>query len=119
MARVSAAEAKFCALIVPDYEVDHSGLLIFRPRSAQSEDRTKLAQRFYKEIFCTTTTQVWRVATPTRNRPCLCGKVVTSNFTVALELGPSRSYSSVVSKIAMTGGYELGQMAHNGGHKPK
>ena len=45
MARLSAAEVKFCALIAPDYEVDQSALLFFCTRSAiQLEDRTELAR---------------------------------------------------------------------------
>ena len=45
VARLSAAEAKVCALVAPDYEVDQSGLLFFCPRSAtELEDRTELAR---------------------------------------------------------------------------
>ena len=44
VARLSATEAKVCALNAPDYEVDQSGLLFFCQRSAnRSEDRTELA----------------------------------------------------------------------------
>ena len=45
VAKLSAAEAKVCTLIAPDYEVDQSGLLFFCPRSAtEAEDRTELAR---------------------------------------------------------------------------
>ena len=45
VAKLSAAEAKVCNLIAPDYEVDQSGLLFFCPRSVtEAEDRTELAR---------------------------------------------------------------------------
>ena len=38
-------EAKLCARIAPDYEVDESGLLFFCPRTAVSaEERTELVR---------------------------------------------------------------------------
>uniref|UniRef100_A0AAV1VN60 Integrase catalytic domain-containing protein n=1 Tax=Peronospora matthiolae TaxID=2874970 RepID=A0AAV1VN60_9STRA len=45
MAKLSADEAKMCALIAPDYEVDQSGLLFLCPRSnTEVDDRTELAR---------------------------------------------------------------------------
>ena len=45
VAKLKAAEAKVCALIAPDYEVDLRGQLFFCPRSAtEAEDRTELAR---------------------------------------------------------------------------
>ena len=63
VARLSATEAKDCALITPDYEVYQSGWLFFCPRSAtESEDRTELARLVVPEQLqqnsCTITTQV-------------------------------------------------------------
>ena len=45
MAKLSADEAKMCALTAPDYEVDQSKLLYFCPRSnTEVNDRTELAR---------------------------------------------------------------------------
>ena len=42
---MSGTEAKVCAMIAPEYEVDQNGLFFFCPRSAtESKDRTELAR---------------------------------------------------------------------------
>ena len=49
---ITSADAKSCALIAPDYEVDQNGLLLFCPRSAsKSEDRVELVRLVTPELL--------------------------------------------------------------------
>ena len=52
VARLKAEEAKSCAMIAPDYEVDQSGLLFYCPRSVEkSGDRMELARLVVPELL--------------------------------------------------------------------
>ena len=52
VSRLSATEAKICAVIAPDYEVDQTGLLFYCPRSAtESKDRTEVARSVFQSSY--------------------------------------------------------------------
>ena len=49
---IASADAKSCALIAPEYEVDQDELLLFCPRSAtKSEDRVELGRLVIPELL--------------------------------------------------------------------
>ena len=49
---ITSADAKSCALIAPDYEVDKDGLLLFCPREAtKSGYRAELVRLVIPELF--------------------------------------------------------------------
>ena len=66
--KLSIEEAKLCAWIALDYEVDEGGLLFFSPRSTEDPDRRMELMRLVvpellQQDFSRTIIQVWRADT--------------------------------------------------------
>ena len=52
LTHINAEDAKLCARIAPDYEVDENGLLFFSPRSAkESDDRMEMVRLVVPELL--------------------------------------------------------------------